>query len=372
MSSIVGWTPPSFHPDGTLTAAEQAPKPNTLITWGSNTITTPGRNHNDLARAAEEGVGVARGVGNRGVGSEPPTATRTAATVEDVPSDAAVLQWGHKPPCCALIFGGLNSMYVNPEVWVLPLRWSEKAVQLSPPQPEPEPRQYENGDNFGGGNRLGFATAVNIKTAGAVAQATAGGRAAPVAVDRRSARTEETIVDAAGGNRVGDGTWRLFQAGGGFRAGAGSLRQRRASLPCNFSAEVAGRMSNNLSSTHEQQQQRHQLHETRDSVGGQFDGVVRREADEDRGEMPESAAEIEVSEKLGWVCLLSWKEEAEGESTDQRDGESRTSVVEVLSLPPPLQPPASVQHHDRSPEDISYIYAVAFHYWSFRSLKLVT
>lgn len=307
MSSIVGWTPPSFHPDGTLTASEHAPKRNTSITWGGHTVTSPGKRQNGLTHIAEGGGGIARGVAIRGGASEPPAKT---TTTENIPSDAAVLQWGQKAPCCAVIFGGLNSMYVNPEIWVLPLRWIEKAVQLSPPNPEPDPQQHEGSGN-GRGNRLGFATAVNIKTAGAAAAATVRGRVTPVAAGRKGARETEMVVNAVGGNQAMDGTWRLFQAGGGS-VEAGKGKHRRATLPYDLAAEVAGRMPDSPNLYHQQQQQ-HPLHDMRENFGGEVQGAGGREAGHDRGGMSESAAEIEVSDNhRGWS---SCTEEADGEGS---------------------------------------------------------
>ncbi|CAM9473756.1 unnamed protein product, partial [Scytosiphon promiscuus] len=288
MSSIVGWTPPSFHPDGALTAAEQAPRANASLTWGRKTATTPGQRHNNTVRVAEGGGGVGPGVGTRGGAIESPATTNSEG---NIPSDAAVLQWGQKAPCCAVVFGGLNSMYVNPEMWVLPLRWVEKAVQLSPPPPEPETRQDEDGES-GRGNRLGFAAVANIKTAGAVAAATARRRAAPVAVDRTGTRGAGMVVNATGGNRPADDAWRLFQAGG-ISMGARTVDHRRASLPGGLTAEAARRAQDSLHPYHLQQHQQNLRHETRENAGGELHGAVEREVDHDPGGMPGTAAEIE-------------------------------------------------------------------------------
>ena len=64
-------------------------------------------------------------------------------------------------------------MYVNPEVWLLPLRWREKTVQFSPPPPDPSGggggrAYYNNGSVWGGGalsmrGGLGFASSVRLK-----------------------------------------------------------------------------------------------------------------------------------------------------------------------------------------------------------------
>ena len=253
MPTIAGWTPPSFHPDGALTAAELAPQSKTTIHDSSNRTT------NNSPGAAAAAV---------------------AAAAAKLPSDPARFQWGERPPSCAVVFGGLNSMYVNPEVWILPLRWREKTVQLSPPSPEPEPQESEElqrGERAAGLAGLGFATTVRLKRAAGLAAATA----------------REKVTAAAGGWGEGsapngggtedDNTWRPFHAGRvGGAGGAGAGRHRRASLPGGF---ATGAAALGLEILRAQGQQR------QESKGGVVDGV----GGDDRGGVQESAAEIEVS-----------------------------------------------------------------------------
>lgn len=164
-----------------------------------------------------------------------------ASPASSLPSEGAVFQWGEKAPTCAVIFGGLNSMYVSPEVWMLPLRWGERTVPFFSPKSEPEPnlRRGEGGTLGSGGNAdrgkrgLGISTTGKLKGAVATAAATAQGRAAASADAGRR-------VEGGGGattNKIGTGddAWRLFQAGSTGVESAG-VKHRRASLPGGFAA----------------------------------------------------------------------------------------------------------------------------------------
>lgn len=264
MPTIAGWTPPSFHPDGTLTSAELAPQSKTTIRESSSSKTT------------------ASNTGQRG------TDWPAAEAAAKLPSEAASFQWGEKPPACAVVFGGLNSMYVTPEVWILPLRWRENTVQFSPPNPEPEPQEERNekphnGKSGGGLGGLGFASTVRLKRAAGLAAATARGRVTAAAAAGGGA--------TVGGNGEGDDTWRLFQAGR-VGEGRGAGKHRRASLPGGFTAGAAA-LGLDILRSHEQQ--RHEI--AAGVVGGAGGGAAMagQRDDDDRVGMQESAAEIEVS-----------------------------------------------------------------------------
>ncbi|CAM9882196.1 unnamed protein product, partial [Laminaria digitata] len=210
MALVKGWTPPSFHPDGTLTAAELAltPPPPTQATTapephhsrgGNTTTTTTTSNNNNNNNFHHRAI------------PRSPQARQ--------PTEAATFQWGDSDsvPPCALVFGGLNSMYVNPEVWLLPLRWREKTVQFSPPPPR-EPggggartggderrRAYNNNNNTGGGGGwgggggvvagLGFASSARLK--GKVGAAAAAARGNVAAATSTAATTAATAAAAA-------------------------------------------------------------------------------------------------------------------------------------------------------------------------------
>ncbi|CAM9510657.1 unnamed protein product [Ectocarpus sp. 13 AM-2016] len=234
MSSIAGWTPPSFHPDGTLTASELAPpsaatagceRNATGVTWAS----------------AEKDWRVGGSSGTSAGGRDPATRPTVAPPASRLPSEAAVFQWGEKAPTCAVIFGGLNSMYVSPEVWMLPLRWGERTVPFFSPKSEPEPNlQRRDGGTYGsGGNAdrgkrgLRISSSSRLKGGVAMAAATAQGRAAASAEGGRRVQG----VGGATVNKIGtgDGAWRLFQAGSTGVEKTG-VKHRRASLPGGFAA----------------------------------------------------------------------------------------------------------------------------------------
>ncbi|CBJ34047.1 conserved unknown protein [Ectocarpus siliculosus] len=232
MSSIAGWTPPSFHPDGTLTASELAP-PSTA-TAGCE------RNATGVTwAAAEKDRRVGGSSGTSAGGREPATRSTVAPPASSLPSEAGVLQWGEKAPTCAVIFGGLNSMYVSPEVWMLPLRWGERTVPFFSPKSEPEPNlQRGDGGAIGSGGdadrgkrELGMSTSGRLKGGVATAAATAQGRTAASADGGRRVQG----VGGATVNKIGtgDGAWRLFQAGSTGVENA-RVKHRRASLPGGF------------------------------------------------------------------------------------------------------------------------------------------
>ena len=306
MPTVAGWTPPSFHPDGTLTAAELAPQRKTAARESNNDHAATGQRRGDLPAEAER-----RGRADGGAavhfknGTEPAAAAAAAAAAAILPTEAATFQWGSKAPTCAVVFGGLNSMYVNPEVWMLPLRWGEKAVQFFPPNPEPEPKGDEN-ENHQGGARgelggLGFATAVRLKRAAALAASTARRKVASAAAGANGGGT------AGGGSiaeisETGIDAWRLFQAGStGGEKGAGK-KHRRASLPGGFSA--AGAAALGFEANYSQQQDRHQQGEGVANRAGGGEGVLRPGEDGGGdGGILESAAEIEVSQST-WAPSL--------------------------------------------------------------------
>ncbi len=225
-----------------------------------------------------------------------------AAAAPNLPTEAATFQWGEKAPTCAVVFGGLNSMYVNPEVWMLPMRWGEKAVQFFPPNPEPEPQEEEDSENARGGihgelGGLGFATAVRLKRAAALAASSA----------RRKVAAAAGAGGAAGGGAIADDgetgvdAWRLFEPGGaGGEKGAGK-RSRRASLPGGFSAGGAA-LGFEVLRPHQEGQRRKEQGEDAANRGGSGGGVLRPGDDGggggDGGGMLESAAEIEVSPSM--------------------------------------------------------------------------
>eukprot|EP00903_Cladosiphon_okamuranus_P011651 g10959.t1 len=272
MPMIAGWTPPSFHPDGTLAAAELAPQTKTAERDPSDKTT-----NNPGSAAAAPAAAVA---------------AAAVAAAAKLPSDMARFQWGERPPSCAVVFGGLNSMYVNPEVWILPLRWRENTVQFSPPSPEPGPPQEETGkphsSERGGGGGLGgldFATTVRLKRASGLAATKARGRVAAAAAAGGG-------VALSGSGTKDDTTWRLFQAGRVGGAGAGAGKHRRASLPGGF---ATGAAALGLEILRSQEQRRRQEIEVgmMDGVGGGAE-VGGQGDDGDRGGMQGSAAEIEA------------------------------------------------------------------------------
>ncbi|CAM9912117.1 unnamed protein product [Ectocarpus sp. 8 AP-2014] len=232
MSSIAGWTPPSFHPDGTLTASELAPQSTTTAGYERNATGV-------TWATAEKDRRVGGSRRTSAGGREPATRSTVAPPASSLPSEAAVFQWGEKAPTCAVIFGGLNSMYVSPEVWMLPLRWGERTVPFFSPKSEPKPNlQRGDGGAFGsGGNAdrgkrgLGISTSGRLKGGVATAAATAQGRAAASADGGRRVQG----VGGATVNKIetGDGPWRLFQAGSTGVENA-RVKHRRASLPGGF------------------------------------------------------------------------------------------------------------------------------------------
>ncbi|CAM9463722.1 unnamed protein product [Ectocarpus fasciculatus] len=252
MSLIAGWTPPSFHPDGTLTASELAPPSRT--TAGCERNATGGITW--AAADTSRRIGGSSGT-SAGGGREPTTRSTVASPASNLPSEGAVFQWGENAPTCAFIFGGLNSMYVSPEVWLLPLRWGERTVPFFSPKSESEPnlQRGERGLFGSGGNAdrgkggLGVSATGRLKGAVATAAATAQGRAAASADDGRK-------VEGVGGttpNKIGtgDGAWRLFQAGSTGVEKPG-VKHRRASLPGGFAAlEFDNRHSNREQPIHE-------------------------------------------------------------------------------------------------------------------------
>lgn len=166
-------------------------------------------------------------------------------------------------------------MYVNPEVWLLPLRWRENTVQFAPPEPEQPEKNNEKlrNSNSGGLGGLGFATAVRLKRAAGLAAATARGRVAAAAAAGGGA--------AVGGVGTGDDARRLFQVGRvGEALGAG--KQRRASLPGGFAAGAAA-LGLEIVRSLEQHGQ-----EVEERPAGE-------KGDDEWVGMQESAAEIEVS-----------------------------------------------------------------------------
>lgn len=303
MSSIAGWTPPSFHPDGTLTAAELAPQSKVVSPSDKGNPRNKVQKYKRALTAAAAATAMAGRVGGGGVmnsggGTKASAAAPTAPA--KLPSEAATFQWGEKAPTCAVVFGGLNSMYVNPEVWLLPLRWVENTVQFFPPSPEPEPDRTEEGnDTINGLGGLGFATAVKLKRAAAVAATTARGRVAANAGESAGSNTGKGAAAALGGVGVGDSAWRLFQAGGAG-AGKGDVVNRRASLPGGLAAGAAPLSLGpglDLLQPYQQQQQQHEYGVEGHLVSGVGGGVaaVGRRGDDDHNGMLESAAEMEVS-----------------------------------------------------------------------------
>lgn len=249
MTSVTGWTPPSFHPDGSLTAVElprQQSSPNLVTSRNrpTNDINRDNSLREDWKRGRAKPSGVSGGTSSMGGG-------RVGGQIKPKSSsDAAKFQWGNDAPSCAVVFGGLNSMYVNPEVWILPLRWREKTVQFFPPPLNSQEVKGEKTESNGGTSgpaRLGFASAVRVATSAAAAAAAAKTKVAGAGVrgpgkGGASAVVHGTAVDEA---------WRLWQARGAAEGGgsggvyavedvggvgtSGSLggdrHHRRASLP---------------------------------------------------------------------------------------------------------------------------------------------
>lgn len=179
-------------------------------------------------------------------------------------------------------------MYVNPEVWILPLRWRENTVQFSPPSPDPEEENQELFNPKGGGLGLGlgFASTVRLKRAAGLAAATARGRVNSAAAAGRGGV-------ATGGTE--DDTWRVFQAGR-VEAGAGAGKHRRASLPGGLATGAAALGLKILRSQEQQQQRPEAEGDMVDGADGWAGRSGRTRGDEDGvGVQQESAAEIEVS-----------------------------------------------------------------------------
>lgn len=227
MVTVSGWTPPSFHPDGTLTAAETTLRCDMAAglgakPWTASATAERGRHGKDLqSRERVSWAGV-------------PAAG---------PSEAATFQWGNNPPSCAVIFGGLNFMYVKPEVWILPLRWREKTVQFSPPVTRDVGRGSCQSAGADGARRtldVGSIADLKRKAAAAAAWArgntpnasTAHAHAAAGEVNRRGTRIEHTAHASSIDNLRQHGN----QSGGG---GAGVVKDRRASLPAGFGRAAA-------------------------------------------------------------------------------------------------------------------------------------
>lgn len=110
MTMIAGWTPAPFNPDGNLNAVD----PSLSNRWKPHRTESKSEAENKTPPAVDS---LRRGTCPGIIG--PPRS-----------NSAATLQWGLDPLSCAIIFGGLNSMYVNPEVWLLPMRWQQKMVPL--------------------------------------------------------------------------------------------------------------------------------------------------------------------------------------------------------------------------------------------------
>lgn len=308
MTSVAGWTPPSFHPDGSLTAVEllrqQSPDP---ATRGKYYVNTGDSNRDSIVRAERKRgrakqAGTSGGMyagGGRGGGRTKPS------------SDAANFQWGNDVPSCAVVFGGLNSMYVNPEVWILPLRWREKTVQFSPPPLNSQGIEGEGKSNGGGSGlaRLGFASMVSVATSAAAVAAAAREK---VAAARARGQGKGGASAAVDGTAV-DEAWRLWQSRGAAESGGsgiacnivegvrgagtpgslgGDRQHRRASLP------AAGTVGSALVVDAIQRQNGAtagggvRRSGTGRGAGGRLEDAV--EAGGDGIGMAESAAEIEV------------------------------------------------------------------------------
>lgn len=91
-------------------------------------------------------------------------------------------------------------MYINPEVWFLPLRWRDNSVQLCPPRPEA-------GENTPMAN-LSFATGGMVVAVAANAAARAHAKTAATRCDIRARYCDER-----------DDSWRLWKGGGGEEQG---------------------------------------------------------------------------------------------------------------------------------------------------------
>lgn len=114
MAIIDEWNPPAFLPDGTLTAQ------------GSMQVVPAKLNDGPLTTSLTTGH-------HRG---KPNSYTEDRIGAHDEPTGlAAAYRQDTGVPRCAIIFGGLNTMYVSPDVWILPLQWREKTVQFFPTQP---------------------------------------------------------------------------------------------------------------------------------------------------------------------------------------------------------------------------------------------
>lgn len=323
MSSIAGWTPPSFHPDGTLTAAELVPLSKVVSASDNSNTKNTGQKYNRALTAAAAAAAMMGRVGGGGVmDSAGGTKEPPAAAAAKLPSEAATFQWGEKAPTCAVVFGGLNSMYVNPEVWLLPLRWVENTVQLFPPSADPDSQRTEKedgnetntrNDTIDGPGGIGFATAVRLKKTARVAAGTARGNvAANTGASSGSNSGRAAGAAAVAGVGAGDNAWRLFQAGGAS-AGKGNEKYRRASLPCDLAAGAAalGLGSGlDMLRPHQQQQQHRIESHLVSGVGGEV-ATIGREGDDDHRGMLEPDAEMEVSYGRMSVGVLLWRKFAE-------------------------------------------------------------
>lgn len=144
-----------------------------------------------------------------------------------MPSEAAKLQWGNIPLTCAVVFGGLNSMYVSPEIWILPLRWHQKTVQFFPPTEETPEEDNDWGKPASA--RFDLASVVRLKKTAQVAAAAAAVRSKVTATGGRDRlETADVAANLAGS----DDPWRLRQADGKHDEYASrAVKHRRASLP---------------------------------------------------------------------------------------------------------------------------------------------
>lgn len=130
-------------------------------------------------------------------------------------------------------------MYVNPEVWLLPLRWRENTVQLFPPTAEPE-RHIERNTIIGtpAPAGLGFASVAKLKNAAGAVAASARSKAAATTGMREGATT------------VANDDWRLWQPRGGSGGGSGGdgvANHRRATISGGFTGGASDLATDTLS-----------------------------------------------------------------------------------------------------------------------------
>ncbi|CAM9973633.1 unnamed protein product, partial [Discosporangium mesarthrocarpum] len=124
MTLVVNWAPPCIHPDGTVatSTAERG--------WGNSQ-----QQRSNLPASLP---------------SVPGRLLHTKNTILKAqgspPRAAGGFSKGGVLPPCAIVYGGLNSMYVSSDIWILPLRWRE----ITPFCPE-EPLPSVGGEGKRGG-----------------------------------------------------------------------------------------------------------------------------------------------------------------------------------------------------------------------------